>query len=215
MKLYITDITQTSISRLTPLVSSARIEKSRKYRHAADQLRSLAAGALLNYAVKENFPQQNIPVVPVTDEFQKPHLDFTEFSLTHSGNYAACVINENSVGVDIEHVRAYRPAVAKRFFTPEESKACTDADTFTVCWTLKESFLKASGYGIKLPMDSFEIHPLSFTVKPDAPAGYEYMHSIDTRRYYGRTYAVSPLNYLSICSADDNHFPDEINWVSL
>ncbi len=215
MKLYITDISQTSINHLRGLVDSVRIEKSRQYRHESDQLRSLAAGALLNYAVKENFPKQSIPVTPATDEFRKPHLDFTEFSLTHSGSYAACALCENPVGIDIEHVRAYRPAIAKRFFTPEESDACVDADTFTVCWTLKESFLKATGYGIRLPMDSFEIRPFSFTVKPNAPADYEYTHSIDARRYFGRTYVINPQNYLSVCSADNNGFPDSIHWVSL
>lgn len=215
MKIYITDITDASISHLSGLVSSDRIAKSLQYRHEADQLRSLAAGALLNYAVKDNFPMQEIPVTPVIDSYQKPHLDFTQFSLSHSGNYAACAISTNPIGIDIEHTRAYRPAIANRFFTSAEAKACINADAFTVCWTLKESFLKATGYGIKLPMDSFEIYPLSFSVTFKTPAKYGFTHSLSADRYYGITYVINKQNYLSVCCKGECEFPAEPEWIRL
>lgn len=215
MKIYITDITGTSIRRLSGLVSDARITKSLQYRHEADQLRSLAAEALLNHAVKENFAQQKVPVMPTIDRYQKPHLGFTQFSLSHSGNYAACAISRNPVGIDVEHVREFRPAIAKRFFTPAEADACTDANAFTVCWTLKESFLKAVGYGIRLPMDLFEICPLSFSVSRGGSAVYEFIHSVSRDHYFGITYVINDQNFLSVCSKENQDFPSEVEWIHL
>lgn len=76
-----------------------------------------------------------------------------QFSLTHSGDQAVCVLDNHAVGVDIEAVRAVRyEALARRHFTPEENEWLAAQDdklrAFFRLWTAKESALKARGEGL-------------------------------------------------------------------
>lgn len=208
MKIFLIDITQYKMEQLSCLVSDERLKKSSRYHHEMDRRRSLAAGALLNYAVRQHFPQKEVPVTPALNRYGKPYLDFMEFSLSHSGRYAACAVGHQPIGVDIEHQRDFHPELARRFFTEKEASACTDSKSFTICWTLKESFLKATGYGMKLPMNSFEINPALFDAK--RKDSFEYIHSLDDHRYFAKTYVIGNDTYLSVCSMDCCDFPETI-----
>lgn len=212
MEIYLTDLTSATEDTFAALVSEERLEQSRRYAAPADRLRSLAAGALLNYAVKELFPHQKVPVTPSVGLHGKPQLDFMEFSLSHTGNYAACAVSTNPVGIDIERPRPFRPALASRFFTDAEATACTGSDSFTICWTLKESFLKATGFGMKLPLSAFEIKPADFG--DTSPLLFEYAYAADHHRYFGKTYRAPEGCRLSVCSRDTAEFPDDIRLVS-
>ena len=84
------------------------------------------------------------------------------FSLSHSGKVVMCAISAQSVGCDVEKVRQQKTEVAKRFFHQQEyhyllsQKAAEDRqETFYRLWTLKESFMKATGLGMKLPLSDF------------------------------------------------------------
>ncbi|MEF9945223.1 MAG: 4'-phosphopantetheinyl transferase superfamily protein [Lachnospiraceae bacterium] len=91
------------------------------------------------------------------------------YNFSHAGHYALCSIAENEmpdvkVGCDLELVKELRLGVAKRFFCPAEyayikGQLSKEAQTeeFFRYWVLKESFLKATREGMKLPMDTFEI----------------------------------------------------------
>lgn len=44
-----------------------------------------------------------------------------QFNISHAGNYLACVIANEPVGVDIEIIKTANMQIAKRFFTPDET----------------------------------------------------------------------------------------------
>lgn len=86
------------------------------------------------------------------------------FNLSHSGRYVMVSIAPEGVktGCDVEMVQQFRGAVSKRFFCSgeydwimERTEACR-AEAFYRLWVLKESFLKATRYGMKLGLDTFE-----------------------------------------------------------
>lgn len=97
----------------------------------------------------------------------KPYLDGVKdlyFNMSHSGELAVCAIAPCEVGCDVEKIRDRRQAVARRFFTPKEYEAILSQEDekarqrlFFRFWTLKESFLKVTGEGLRLGMDSFQI----------------------------------------------------------
>lgn len=87
------------------------------------------------------------------------------FNLSHARGLVACAVSaaHPAVGVDVERLdRAVDPlGLAGRYFAPSEVealRACPAADRiplFFTYWTLKESYIKARGLGLSLPLDGF------------------------------------------------------------
>jgi 4'-phosphopantetheinyl transferase len=98
------------------------------------------------------------------DEKGRPELaglDGPSFSLSHTDRVVACAVSDSGVvGVDVEGDggRVDIHGIAERFFAPGEAQAVRDrgAGAFTRIWTLKEAFLKATGEGLRRPLDSFQ-----------------------------------------------------------
>lgn len=87
------------------------------------------------------------------------------FSLSHSGRLALCAISSQEIGCDVEKISDVNLNIAKRFFFPTEydmieGQKSTELrrEMFFRLWTLKESYIKMTGMGMSLPMDSFCIH---------------------------------------------------------
>lgn len=87
-------------------------------------------------------------------------------NLSHSHGMAVIALSDRMVGTDIEPVRTGNTGntrntrnikIAKRFFCPEETEYVLKAgdEGFFRIWTLKEAFMKATGRGMALGLDSF------------------------------------------------------------
>ena len=150
-------------ARLLETVPAVRRKKVLAYRTAAARRLSLGAGLLLNAALAaEGLKAGEICV----SEYGKPYFpglpDF-HFSLSHSGERVLCAVSPQPVGCDIEKPRGYDPHLAQRFFHPDESAwllslpAEEQPAAFFRLWTCKESFIKALGLGLSLPLDSFAV----------------------------------------------------------
>ncbi|MBR5897304.1 MAG: 4'-phosphopantetheinyl transferase superfamily protein [Lachnospiraceae bacterium] len=119
--------------------------------------RSLGAGVLLKKALEDAGVKADF----IISDNGKPALKNDElqllFNLSHSGDRAMCVISDCPVGCDVETVKENK-RVADRFFTEAEAKlANRSATDFTRLWTLKESFIKATGEGLARALDSFSL----------------------------------------------------------
>ena len=90
------------------------------------------------------------------------------FNLSHSGNYVLCTIvcEEKNVkaGCDIEKIRGFHEKIVQRYFCDSEKKDIflketeeQKKETFYRYWVLKESFAKATRYGMTIGLDSYEI----------------------------------------------------------
>jgi 4'-phosphopantetheinyl transferase len=88
------------------------------------------------------------------------------FNLSHSGqNITLAITRGRAVGVDVEMVRACnQEALAARHFAPDEVAALAILTPhermmrFIELWTLKESYLKATGTGLNAPLNSASFH---------------------------------------------------------
>jgi len=162
---------------LTLLTPDERIRHDRflfdKDRHQFLVARALCRCALSHYA----------PVEPSAWRFEqnvygKPHIaepaDVSlSFNVTHSRGLVACAVAaEGRVGLDVESLTRKTAGVdlARRYFAAEEVAALESAPPerrhalFFRFWTLKESYIKAHGRGLSIPLDSF-----AFQLAPGAP----------------------------------------------
>lgn len=93
----------------------------------------------------------------------------TPFNLSHSGKIVLCSIEDSGeknvkVGCDIEEIKKLHTKLIKRYFFRSEEEFILSRETeeekkvaFYRYWVLKESFMKATRYGMKLGLDTFEI----------------------------------------------------------
>jgi 4'-phosphopantetheinyl transferase len=90
-----------------------------------------------------------------------------EFNVSHTdGLVVIGVTRERAIGVDVENVRTREAdiEIADRYFAPEEVlelRALPDErqkQRFFEYWTLKESYIKARGLGLSIPLDRFAFH---------------------------------------------------------
>ncbi|PXX50800.1 4'-phosphopantetheinyl transferase [Hungatella effluvii] len=88
-----------------------------------------------------------------------------QFNISHCMGLAVLGVGECSVGIDVEYVRPYREPLLKRVLSAAELRQMEAAgeagreELFFRFWTLKESYVKAVGCGITVPLQdiSFQI----------------------------------------------------------
>lgn len=154
-------------------VSRERQEKALRCRLAEDRKRSLGAALLLQAGLLQTIPDFLPPAELETGPGGKPLLSgyhsregrwkplapSLECSLSHSGRYAACVLSDAPVGIDLESVcRPVPPAVWRKFHPLEQEwiGAAGDPEKAAVSlWVLKESYLKALGTGLREALSAF------------------------------------------------------------
>ena len=81
------------------------------------------------------------------DDLGKPHLrDGKHISITHSHNFAAIVISDVSMGIDMEKIREKIAVIAPRFMEDDFAFPDTNDSEYTkkltVVWGVKESIFK-------------------------------------------------------------------------
>lgn len=121
------------------------------------------------------------------------------FNLTHTRGLVACAVAlDRDVGIDVEDLTRARGtvAVANRFFAPAEVAALhrlpedQQPARFFDYWTLKESYIKARGMGLALPLGAFafDLEAPSPTIRFDAriqddPASWQFVQLRPTARH--------------------------------
>ncbi len=155
--------TEQSLLPTDPPISEYRKKKLALIKPEQARRCSLCAELLLNKAVRidnEVFP---LPLEIGTKSNGKPFLigHEYEFSISHSAHYAACALSDLPVGLDIQNLSKCDERLVKRCFTEIEQNyilSSKDRDAaFTRLWCRKESFLKAIGTGLRLPLVSFDV----------------------------------------------------------
>jgi 4'-phosphopantetheinyl transferase len=105
-----------------------------------------------------------------------PKASDLRFNLSHSGGLALYAFTYGrDVGIDLEQWREIEDAeqIASRFFAPGEVRtfcalpAHLRLEGFLNCWCRKESYIKATGDGLSLPLDRFEV-----SLVPGEPARF-------------------------------------------
>ncbi len=84
------------------------------------------------------------------------------FNLSHSGDLVLLAVSDAEVGCDIQKIKS-GGKIADRFFTERENRALAEAgdderdELFTRFWARKESYIKATGEGMRRSLGSFSV----------------------------------------------------------
>jgi 4'-phosphopantetheinyl transferase len=122
------------------------------------------------------------------------------FNLSHTdGLILFAVVLKSDIGVDVEDMdrRAVAAALADRYFSAREAEALRKLPEnsrkarFFDYWTLKESYIKARGMGLSIPLDRFSFHMegeegirISFDPRlRDVPEDWQFWLLSPTRRH--------------------------------
>ncbi len=100
-------------------------------------------------------------------EHGKPYLkEFPDihYNISHSNGLVVCGIGDRKLGIDVERIRPFRENLQKKVLSDEERHRLKEIqpegqnEYFFRLWTLKESYVKAIGCGITIPLKniSFE-----------------------------------------------------------
>lgn len=198
-------------------VSPYRQNKIALLKHEREKRRSLGAAFALNAALGCcGLCERSMEYI--LGEQGKPALrDYPglHFSLSHSGDYAICSLGEHETGCDIERVRPDKMRVAERFFAEEEKTWIFQADEpgererrMFRLWTMKESFLKVTGFGMALPLRDF-------TVLIRENGVHRVRHSLNGKCYYIKEYRLPDFfretdEYrISVCCEASEHAASE------
>ena len=152
------------------LLDSEEKERYQRYKQPKDKHQFLVAHALVRSVLGGYLSSPAEKLVFKKNHYGRPELVHASdslqvrFSLSHTkGAIALGVTLDNEIGVDIEHCSRTNDFmnIARRFFAPSEvkdlSEHCEDAcrKRFTEYWTLKESYVKAVGKGLHIPLNQF------------------------------------------------------------
>lgn len=180
-----TDEHDETMAKAAELVSSERRKKAFRLPTRRARANSLAAELLARYTLKES---GYAPELLYFDKSGRPRVrDDTAFiSLSHSGEYVACAVDDTIVGVDIQKIKSVGRLVIARVCTPaEQEQVKSDEDimrAFTRLWTLKEAWRKANP-----DVPTRDMFKGEFVFRNDGtikgPPGFEYMVSEDIEGY--------------------------------
>ena len=170
LQVYVCDISDLQVNESAAPLSSYRLEKLQKQKSETARRQGIGAELLLIRALRERLGEITLPLEIGTDPGGKPFLKGMDlfFSLSHSGDLAACALSDEPIGLDIQKQSRFREDFIQRFYSPDERQAVLESDdrdgAFTEIWAKKESYLKAIGSGVSVPLASFS------SLRPPAPA---------------------------------------------
>ena len=159
-------------SRWQQVLSSDELTRASRFHFSRDRQRFVAGRALLRTILAGYLRTDANGLTFSYSKKEKPSLasDHAEsgvtFNVSHSGGIALLAFTRGrEIGVDVEQVRqdSDLQAIARRVFSMHEQNqlaalpAEKRIDAFFRCWTRKEAYIKATGDGLSLPLNQFDV----------------------------------------------------------
>ena len=137
-----------------------------RLRKSEDRLRLLVGDMLIQYLVysKIKVPLEDLKLVYNT--YGKPYLFHSNwyFNISHSGEWVVGSISQDEIGIDIEQIRALDIDITYDICTDMEYKRLISKsseeqiESIYDLWTIKESYTKALGRGLFIPLKDIIIN---------------------------------------------------------
>lgn len=163
------------LDRYQDLLSIAENSRMRRYAFAKDKRRFLVTRALVRTVLSRYSPIKPKDWIFTTTPSGKPIIanknfdsNTISFNISHTDDLIVLgITNGHALGVDVEnrYKNNVKPLdIAEQYFSNEEVvslqflSANNQLELFFRYWTLKESYIKARGIGISIPLNSFSFH---------------------------------------------------------
>jgi 4'-phosphopantetheinyl transferase len=156
------------------ILEPAEREREPRFYFAADRRRYLVTRALVRTVLA-----RYVPLAPrdwrfAVNGYGRPEVASPEgrraglsFNISHTRDLIVLGVTRwRRLGVDVENISRHAAVtdIARHFFAPAEVSALARvpaaqrAHRFFEYWTFKESYIKARGIGLGLPLDRFSVH---------------------------------------------------------
>jgi len=159
-------------ARWNKVLSPDELRRASRFHFSHDRQRFVASRALLRMILAGYLATEPKALSFAYSKKEKPLLgpahggsDIT-FNVSHSGGIALLAFTrQREIGVDVEQVRRdfdVKP-IARRFFSAREQEQLAafpdeeKPEAFFRCWTRKEAYIKATGEGLSLPLQQFDV----------------------------------------------------------
>jgi 4'-phosphopantetheinyl transferase len=158
------------------VLSAEEIARADQFHFTKDRKRYVIARGLLRELLGAYLQQTPKSLEFSYAQHRKPFLSGVNsasglsFNLSHSGEMVAYAIaRERNLGIDVERIRPDLAGddIAERYFSAREVNDLKTlppekrVEGFFNCWTRKEAYLKATGMGLHIALDSFAVNLLS------------------------------------------------------
>lgn len=178
-------------------------ERVYRFRNPADSYRTLLADVLVRSLICEAYEISNDEIKYDYNAYGKPSLKSSFpnfcFNVSHSGEWVVCATHDSRVGIDVEQICPIELDIATHYFAPAEVEDLLakhpdeQVSYFYDLWTLKESYIKARGMGLSIPLQSFAIRK-----KLDQSITISESDSHDAWEF--QQYEIDPGYKLSVCA---------------
>jgi 4'-phosphopantetheinyl transferase len=168
---YISDIGDDALwPRFDALVNEDERARQARFRFARDRRRYLVTRALVRTVLSRYAAVRAQDWTFSTGPHGRPAISARhsvpplEFNISHSADVVMLGVTlGRTLGIDVESIETREADIAglDRYFAPEESAALLALPAlarrrrFFDLWTLKESYIKARGMGLAIPLDRF------------------------------------------------------------
>lgn len=203
---------QSTYYNLMQRISAEKREIISRFRKQEDGYRTLLADVIVRFIVCQTFRIKNGEIHFQYNDFGKPFVKQIPnffFNVSHSGQWVVLATSDSRVGIDIEEISPIDIGIAKRFFSSEEYEDLankpseTQLSYFYDLWTLKESYIKALGKGLSIPLDSF-------VIKKYTEENISLFEERDkSHSWFFKQYEIDKAYKFSIC-AEINKFSKEL-----
>ena len=201
------------LAALRLILSEAEREQQKRFYFADDRQRYLVTRAMVRTVLSLYAAPAPADWTFSTNAYGRPEIANRDdearelrFNLSHTrGLIALGICRRRALGVDVENVVARRVSmgIADRFFSPSEAAELArvaherQQDRFFEYWTFKESYIKAHGKGLSIPLDQFSFHyPHERAVRLSVDPGL----GDDASRWDFWQFRPTPEYLLAICA---------------
>ncbi|OMF91673.1 4'-phosphopantetheinyl transferase superfamily protein [Paenibacillus sp. FSL R7-0337] len=220
VKVFAVQITQFPYKYLDSILSylpEGRRQKHLEFRFLQDKLRGVTGDMLMRMVLSSMMDRPIEDISIAVNCFGKPVLLGNKqglgFNISHSGDWVVLATGPSSqIGVDVERIDEVHLDLALRFFREDEYRSILKVEMgehrllqFFRIWTAKESYIKAIGKGMTIPLESFS------TVEGDEMASEKWIFG---KKWYFKSYLLEVGYSLTICS-DINCFSEQVAIIDI
>ncbi len=206
-------IDQGTFDSLMSLVSIEKRDRIMRFKLFNDAHRCLLGDLLARYTICNKLNIKNDQLEFGCNKYGKPILlkpEGLHFNISHSGDWVVCAVDTQPIGIDIEVIKPIDFNIAERFFTENEYSDLMNQNEndrlkyFYRLWTLKESYIKAAGKGLSIPLNSFAFtikhQDILLTTDNEFEASSFWQHSIDKEHIISVCYSNESIKHIEIIS---------------
>ena len=198
--LAVADAASVDVGLLETTVEALRIPTRAKQMRAPAAKRLHLLGRLVMwFLLYKATGHESIASELSTNKFGKPVVSGCtdlHFNVSHSGEWVVGAICDVPVGIDVEEIRPIDLAMMYDFFNEQEIVDILERKNpqdrlryFYDIWTLNESYVKANGKGLAIPIKDFAIRKAGSWI---------HIFGLETPAYFSQ-YDINPQCILSAC----------------